>query len=59
MLEFEEYKVKLNNIRPALDALKDALKLEAAGKEIEELERASEMRVSGMMWKEARKFRKG
>ena len=43
MLEFEEYKVKLNNIRPALDALKDALKLEAAGKEIEELERASEM----------------
>ena len=38
MLEFEEYKVKLNNIRPALDALKDALKLEAAGKEIEELE---------------------
>ena len=43
MLEFEEYKVKLNNIRPALDALKDALKLEAAEKEIEELERASEM----------------
>ena len=40
MLEFEEYKVKLNNIRPALDALKDALKLEAAGKEIEELEKA-------------------
>lgn len=43
MLEFEEYKVKLNNIRPALDNLKDALKLEAAAKEIEELEKASEM----------------
>lgn len=43
MLEFDEYKVKLNNIRPSLDALKDALKLEAAGKEIEELEKASEM----------------
>ncbi len=43
MLEFEEYKTRLNNIRPALDALKDALKLEAAGKEIEELEKASEM----------------
>ena len=43
MLEFEEYKVKLNNLRPALDALKDALKLEAAAKEIEELEKASEM----------------
>ena len=43
MLEFEEYKVKLNNIRPSLDELKDALKLEAAEKEIEELEKASEM----------------
>ena len=43
MLEFEEYKVKLNNIRPSLDGLKDALKLEAAAKEIEELEKASEM----------------
>ena len=43
MLEFEEYKVKLNNIRPDLDNLRDALKLEAASKEIEELEKASEM----------------
>ena len=43
MLEFEEYKQNLNNLRPQLDALKDALKLEAAAKEIEELERASEM----------------
>ena len=43
MLEFDEYKVKLNNIRPSLDALSEALKLEAAAKEIEELERASEM----------------
>ena len=43
MLEFEEYKVKLNNIKPSLDALRDALKLEAAEKEIEELEKASEM----------------
>ena len=43
MLEFDEYKVKLNNIRPSLDGLKDALKLEAADKEIEELEKASEM----------------
>ena len=43
MLEFEEYKVKLNNIKPALDGLQDALRLEAASKEIEELEKASEM----------------
>ena len=42
MLEFEEYKVKLNNARPALEALGTALKLESAQKEIEELEAASE-----------------
>ena len=42
MLEFEEYKVKLNNIKPTLEVLRDALKLEAASKEIEELEAASE-----------------
>ena len=42
MLEFEEYKVKLNNAKPTLDVLRDALKLEAAQKEIEELEAASE-----------------
>ena len=41
MLEFEEYKVKLNNIRPKLDVLRDALHLDAAEKEIEELEAAS------------------
>ncbi len=42
MLEFEEYKIKLNNRKPDLDVLRDALKLEAANKEIEELEAASE-----------------
>ena len=42
MLEFEEYKVKLNNAKPTLDVLRDALKLDAAQKEIEELEAASE-----------------
>lgn len=42
MLEFEEYKVKLNNAKPALDDLGSALKLDAAAKEIEELEAASE-----------------
>jgi len=41
MLEFEEYKVKLNNIRPKLDVLREALHLDAAEKEIEELEAAS------------------
>ena len=42
MLEFEEYKVKLNNARPTLEVLRGALKLDAAQKEIEELEAASE-----------------
>ena len=42
MLEFEEYKVKLNNAKPGLEDLRVALKLESAQKEIEELEAASE-----------------
>ena len=42
MLEFEEYKSKLNNAKPVLETLRGALKLEAAQKEIEELEAASE-----------------
>ncbi len=42
MLEFEEYKVKLNNARPTLEVLRGALKLDTAQKEIEELEAASE-----------------
>ena len=42
ILEFEEYKVKLNNAKPGLEDLRVALKLESAQKEIEELEAASE-----------------
>ena len=42
MLEFEEYKSKLNNAKPTLEVLRGALKLDAAQKEIEELEAASE-----------------
>ena len=38
IIEFEEYKGKLNGLKPTLDALRDALHLEAAEKEIEELE---------------------
>ena len=32
MIEFEEYKVKLNGAKPTLDMLRDALKLDAAAK---------------------------
>ena len=42
MLEFEEYKVKLNGAKPVLEVLRSALKLDAAAKEIEELQAMSE-----------------
>ena len=38
MIEFEEYKGKLTGLKPTLDSLREALHLEAAEKEIEELE---------------------
>ena len=38
MIEFEEHKGKLNGLKPTLDSLREALHLEAAEKEIEELE---------------------
>ena len=41
MLEFEEYKVKLNNMKPTLDGLGSALKLDDAHSEIAELEAES------------------
>lgn len=42
MLEFEEYKVKLNALRPGLEHLGTALKLEEAAKEIAENEKETE-----------------
>ena len=41
MLEFEEYKVKLNNMKPTLDGLGSALNLDDARSEIAELEAES------------------
>ena len=41
-LQFEEYKINLNNLRPTMDVVEKALNLDAAAKEIEELEAASE-----------------
>lgn len=41
MIEYEEYKVKLNSIKPDLASLHDALKLEDARSEIDELEQKS------------------
>lgn len=41
MLQFDEYKIKLNNIKPALDDLANALDLPAAERELEMLESES------------------
>ena len=38
MIEFEEYKVKLNNLKPQFDTIRDGMKLDAAREEIKELE---------------------
>ena len=38
MLEFEEYKVKLNNLKPQLEELYESLGLDRAKREVEELE---------------------
>ena len=42
MIEFDEYKVKLNNLKPTLDALGGSLKLDDAARELEELRAATE-----------------
>ena len=42
MIEFDEYKVKLNNLKPALDALGVSLKLDDARRELDELRAATE-----------------
>ncbi len=41
MLQFDEYKVKLNNIRPEIDELAQALNLEAAERELDMLQAES------------------
>ena len=41
MLQFEEYKVKLHNLEPAIEALRGNLGLEQAAREVDELEMKS------------------
>ena len=41
MLEFDEYKVRLNNLKPQLDELKEALDLGAAERELDLLQAQS------------------
>ena len=42
MIEFEDYKVKLNNLKPTLEALGESLRLADARRELEELTAAQE-----------------
>ena len=55
MLQFDEYKVKLNNIVPDLDDLDQALGLEAAAREVEMLESES---ASDGFWNNLEKAQK-
>ena len=55
MLQFDEYKVKLNNIRPDLDKLAAALDLESAERELDELHAAS---ASDGFWNDVEKAQK-
>ena len=50
MLQFDEYKVKLNNLRPELDELDQALGLETAIREVEMLEDASSCLRQAHQW---------
>ncbi len=55
MLQFDEYKIKLNNLKPALDELAQALDLEAAKRELEMLESES---ASEGFWDDLEKSQK-
>ena len=55
MLQFEEYKIKLNNLKPALEELSKALNLESARRELEMLESES---ASEGFWDDLEKSQK-
>ena len=55
MIRFEEYKSKLNNLRPALDALRDSLNIDAAN---DELERLHAMQEAPGFWDDPAKSQK-
>ncbi|MBQ9412746.1 MAG: PCRF domain-containing protein, partial [Oscillospiraceae bacterium] len=55
MIEFEEYKGKLNGIKPALNELSTALRLDDARRELEELSAAQEQEG---FWNDVEKARK-
>ncbi len=55
MLRFDEYRVRLNNLKPDLDKLGQALDLEAAGRELDELHAQS---AADGFWDDVEKAKK-
>ena len=55
MLQFDEYRVKLNNLKPELDGLGRALDLESAERELDELHAQS---AADGFWDNVEKARK-
>ena len=55
MIRFEEYKSKLNNLKPALDDLRDSLNIDAAN---DELERLHAMQEAPGFWDDPAKSQK-
>lgn len=55
MLQFDEYRVKLNNLRPALEELSQALNLASAAQELEMLESESAAPGFWETWKNPRR----
>ena len=59
MLQFDEYKVKLNNLRPELDELDQALGLETAIREVEMLDRRALPTAFGTTWRRPKRCSSG
>ena len=55
MLQFDEYRVKLNNLKPGLDKLGEALDLDSARRELDELHAQS---AADGFWDNVEKARK-
>ena len=55
MLQFDEYKVKLNNLAPTLEELGKALDLESAERELDMLRRRAPPTASGTTWRRLRR----
>ena len=55
-IEFDVYKQKLNDCRPALEGLADSMNIEGLRNELERLHACRRLRDSGMTRKKARRL---